>query len=177
MAVETTAPVPAYSIPTCFLLRSPPSDNCFRKFKTGDLRQKFLHVPLTANEIRDLRQAQRAARHAGVTLTPDLCALLARYLQFFRRKEGAAHVNLALANCQTVLEFRKRTYPLKDTEHSLRADLQEGSLYWLGRDRNYRPILFCNLNTFVRLPPLRMLRLMLFVFEWGRRYLSEFEGE
>ncbi|KAH0484777.1 MAG: hypothetical protein KVP17_003280 [Porospora cf. gigantea B] len=123
--------------------------------------------------MTDMASVLRAAGDRSVKLSPDLFSLLARYVQYFKRKDAAKYVERSLDNCLKVAEFRRTWYPIRDTERALREDLETGALYWFGRDRNYHPGLFCHLSKLSALPAPRMLRLMLFVFEWGRQFMRE----
>ncbi|CBZ55060.1 putative CRAL/TRIO domain-containing protein [Neospora caninum Liverpool] len=81
-------------------------------------------------------------------------------------KAAAEHVAKMVA-------FRRDMFPLSDAEPSLAEDLRKGLLYWCGRDVAMRPVLVLNLQR-LDAPLLelsRFLRLLIFVFEWGLRYL------
>ncbi|PFH34079.1 CRAL/TRIO domain-containing protein [Besnoitia besnoiti] len=81
-------------------------------------------------------------------------------------REAAAHVGKMVA-------FRREVFPLSDRETALAKDLQKGLLYWCGRDVAMRPVLVLNLLKLDAevMELSRFLRLLLFVFEWGLRYL------
>ncbi|KEP63625.1 UNVERIFIED_CONTAM: CRAL/TRIO domain-containing protein [Hammondia hammondi] len=81
-------------------------------------------------------------------------------------KAAAEHVGKMVA-------FRREMFPLADTDPTLREDLEKGLLYWCGRGSGMRPLLVLSLQrldaSLLELP--RFLRLLIFVFEWGLRFL------
>ncbi|KAH0472144.1 MAG: uncharacterized protein KVP18_002081 [Porospora cf. gigantea A] len=171
--LEVTEAIPPHVIPAMFVTQELPRDSGLRHFQKENVRHAFFHVRLSEVEMTDLASALRAAGDRGVKLSPDLLSLLARYVQYFKRKDAAKYVECSVDNCLKVAEFRRAWYPIRDTERALREDLETGALYWFGRDRNYHPGLFCHLRKLSALPAPRMLRLMLFVFEWGRQFMRE----
>nr|PIL98256.1 CRAL/TRIO domain-containing protein [Toxoplasma gondii COUG] len=81
-------------------------------------------------------------------------------------KAAAQHVGKMVA-------FRREMFPLADTDPNLKEDLEKGVLYWCGRGSGMRPLLVLSLQRLdaplLDLP--RFLRLLIFVFEWGLRFL------
>ncbi|PHJ25537.1 cral trio domain-containing protein, partial [Cystoisospora suis] len=80
----------------------------------------------------------------------------------------------ALKHLYKMIEFREKMYPLSDKDPFIWEDVHKGILYWCGRDIAMRPILILNLSRLDSslLNDLqRFIRLLLFVFEYGLRYL------
>ncbi|XP_026193390.1 uncharacterized protein LOC34618466 [Cyclospora cayetanensis] len=71
-----------------------------------------------------------------------------------------------------MVEWREGFFPLSDREEEMRAMLDKGVMFWVGRDRHLRPLLLIKLARLSKtVSPEAFKRLTIFCFEWGLRYL------
>ncbi|OII77853.1 CRAL TRIO domain-containing protein [Cryptosporidium andersoni] len=176
-ALEVTESLDDYTIPSEVLVYNPIDDDIFTKFNTGSssefkIRQIFLHVDLLENEIKLLDEFDNYCRSNDFEVPMELSPILLRILIFNKRRYPNNYIVKTVHHVKNMYSWRRSIYPLKDTDVELRRDLEDGIIYWHGRDFSLRPILVIKLAKIGRNFPIqRFVRLIVFCLEWGLRYL------
>ncbi|KAL7065803.1 CRAL/TRIO domain-containing protein [Cryptosporidium serpentis] len=176
-ALEVTEALDDYTIPSEVLVYNPIDDDIFTKFSTGSasefkIRQIFLHVDLLENEIKLLDEFDHHCRSNNFEVPMELNPILLRILIFNKRRYPNNYIVKTVHHIKNMYSWRKSIYPLKDTDVELRRDLEDGIIYWHGRDFSLRPILVIKLAKIGKnFPAQRFIRLIVFCLEWGLRYL------
>eukprot|EP00915_Cephaloidophora_sp_WS-2016_P001058 GHVH01001447.1.p1 GENE.GHVH01001447.1~~GHVH01001447.1.p1 ORF type:complete len:550 (+),score=68.78 GHVH01001447.1:147-1796(+) len=148
-------------------------DCCMRYFGDVEVRDKFLHSPLSRGDRVRCSMVLKSLFDEGVSDESIFVVYtrLPRYTLFHYRKKGDGYLEYAKNHVMQIIEWYKSDFfPISDTEPSLRHALDIGVAYWMGRDLKHRPIL-------VLRPTSNMMcattfeRAIIFLFEWARLYL------
>ncbi|EEA05247.1 CRAL/TRIO domain-containing protein [Cryptosporidium muris RN66] len=176
-ALEITESLDDYTIPSEVLVYNPVDEDVFTKFNTGSssefkIRQIFLHVDLLENETKLLDEFDNYCRSNNFEVPMELSPILLRILIFNKRRYPSNYIVKTVHHVKNMYSWRRSIYPLKDTDVELRRDLEDGIIYWHGRDFSLRPILVIKLAKIGKNFPIqRFIRLIVFCLEWGLRYL------
>ncbi|OEH73644.1 CRAL trio domain-containing protein [Cyclospora cayetanensis] len=138
------------------------------------IRQIFFHTPLTPEEQQWLVEFREHCRKSNWQIPLFLEPMVLRIIWLAYRKWGDHIITRSFDLAKAMVEWREGFFPLSDREEEMRAMLDKGVMFWVGRDRHLRPLLLIKLARLSKtVSPEAFKRLTIFCFEWGLRYLSK----
>ncbi|KAF8822819.1 CRAL/TRIO domain-containing protein [Cardiosporidium cionae] len=174
VSVEPTS----YTIPPKLLEYQPAEDQKHKHYFVGTskevaIRQIFSHSNLEIAEEESILKVRSYCRKNGFEIPPLMEPSLLRVISYNKRRSPHDYIAKTLDHLQQMVEWRRKTFPIQDSQAQLQEDLKTGAMYWTGRDTYFRPLLIINLSRFPKSGQLiqRFKTLAVFCMEWALRFL------
>lgn len=166
-----------YCIPQDIFTFKPEEHDVFKIFFKGTakevrIRQIFMHTQLSEEDQRWLTEFREHCEKSDWKIPLFMEPMVLRIIWLAYRKWGDNIITRSFDLAKMMVEWRQGFFPLNDQEPELKAMLDSGVMYWVGRDQSLRPLLLIKLSRLAKgANPEVFKRLTIFCFEWGLRYL------
>lgn len=140
-------------------------------FASGDSERKlYCYVPLSLREQEACREFKRHAEKIGLDLDPELSP---RVLAYIMDKRSRGSVEIAAQRLLETSSWRRTFFQAPIRDDSVLDDLNQGAVYFGGRDRGLRPMIVIRLDRLAKQnwDDQRLLRVFIFLLEFERKYL------
>jgi len=173
IATEPASPHCITLRPAIASLKRKRQEKCVRHYGSISVRDSFLHCTMDDDYRLRCKVTVEELIKSGIN-EEDLFLLypkIPRYVLYNYRKHQDKYLESTVEHCLEIIRWYNSNYfPIKDTEPELRKMLDQGLAYWIGRDKNHRPILVLRFTSDY-LCPVLFERTVTFCVEWAKHYL------